>query len=143
MINVGFCSQDGKVIDSHFANCPAIYIYSISEMNYEETGRILFFDDEERIADEGEDDRVENRIKALKDCTIVYCTQIGGPAAARLIQAKIHPLKVRERSPIEEEVARLCQMLNTNPPPWLRKQSLKSLSNACDGKHCKDSSKRG
>jgi nitrogen fixation protein NifX len=47
--------------------------------------------------------------------------QIGGPAAARLVQRNIHPLKVSEGTPIEGELQRFQTMLKGNPPPWLRK----------------------
>jgi len=79
------------------------------------------------VKDGGADeaDRLEARGAALQDCALVYVAQIGGPAAARLVAKKIHPLKSKDCEPIRELVARLQQVLNGNPPPWLRKAMLK------------------
>jgi nitrogen fixation protein NifX len=65
---------------------------------------------------------VESRADLLRECVVVYCTQIGGPAAARLVQQNIHPLKVSEGTSIEGELQRFQTMLKGNPPPWLRKR---------------------
>jgi nitrogen fixation protein NifX len=62
----------------------------------------------------------------LADCALVYVGEIGGPAAARLVAKKIHPLKSKEREPISVVVAKLQEVLKGNPPPWLRKAMLKS-----------------
>lgn len=119
MINVAFCSETRTVIDSHFARCAALIIYAVDETSYQQVGEIAFFDQEE-----GEDDKVGSRIKVLENCSIVYCTAIGGPAAARLVQHKIHPLKVPDGAKIQVEIEKLQKMLRTNPPPWLKKRNL-------------------
>ena len=50
------------------------------------------------------DDKIEARGAALADCALVYVAEIGGPAAARLVQKRIHPLKSKDREPITEVV---------------------------------------
>jgi nitrogen fixation protein NifX len=47
--------------------------------------------------------------------------QIGGPAAAKLVAQKIHPMKTNVEVSLPETVARLQEVLQGNPPPWLRK----------------------
>jgi nitrogen fixation protein NifX len=76
---------------------------------------------------EGDDeaDRIEARCAGLDDCALVYVAQIGGPAAARLVAKRIHPVKSKDREPIAEVVARLQEVLQGSPPPWLRKAMLK------------------
>ena len=126
---VAFASQDGTAIDAHFAAAKSFSIYHITEEETSLVRHISFYppehgdsgDDILSQHDEGEDDKVKLRIEALKDCAIIYCTHIGGPAAARLVQSRIHPLKVPAGTPIAQEVARLEIMLKNNPPPWLRK----------------------
>jgi len=52
--------------------------------------------------------------------------QIGGPAAARLVAKRIHPIKSKDNEKIESIVEKLQQVLRDNPPPWLRKAMLKA-----------------
>jgi nitrogen fixation protein NifX len=72
-----------------------------------------------------EEDRIEARSSALADCALVYVLQIGGPAAARLVAKKIHPIKSKEPEPIADVVEKLQEVLRDNPPPWLKKAMLK------------------
>jgi nitrogen fixation protein NifX len=47
--------------------------------------------------------------------------QIGGPAAAKLVALKIHPMKTGSEVSLKETVERFQEVLRGNPPPWLRK----------------------
>lgn len=115
---VGFASSNGLTIDSHFASAPGFEIY-VFTMDSQGVYR-------ESLAPKGlteSEDKVDERIQILNECTIVYCTQIGGPAAARLVQSGIHPIKVPEGTPIVDEVRRLDQLLSSQKlPPWLKKK---------------------
>lgn len=123
MIQVAFCSESGSLIDSHFASSPSFFIYEIGTGISHYVGKISLV---EPTADSGrttgEEDKVSLRIKALHGCSIVYCAAIGGPAAARLVQNNIYPLKALEGTSIEEASQKLSQVLKNNPPPWLRKK---------------------
>jgi nitrogen fixation protein NifX len=46
---------------------------------------------------------------------------IGGPAAARVVHAKVHPVKLPADEPITAVIERVRGMLSSNPPPWLRR----------------------
>lgn len=123
MIQVAFCSTSGNLIDSHFASSPSFVIYEIGSGTWHFSSKISLVEPapgpDEKL---GEDDKVSLRIKALQGCSIVYCSAIGGPAAARLVQNNIYPLKAQEGTRIEEASDKLSQVLKTNPPPWLRKK---------------------
>ena len=64
----------------------------------------------------------------LSDCAIVYTMQIGGPAAAKLVAQKIHPMKTNSEVSLKETVERFQEVLRGNPPPWLRKAMNKGAS---------------
>lgn len=117
MIKVAFCTEDGIGINSHFARSPLAAIYEFNKAEYCQK-EDLYFDDAEFEFE----DRVDAKIKQLTDCAIVYCTSIGGPAAARLIQSGIHPVKAKEDTLIEDEVKRLNVLFSKNPPRWLEKK---------------------
>jgi nitrogen fixation protein NifX len=71
------------------------------------------------IADEAEDKNVA-RAEAINDCQLVYVQSIGGPAAAKVVRAGLHPVKVPIPAPAHEVLARLQAVLDA-PPPWLAK----------------------
>ena len=115
---VAFASSDRKSIDSHFASAPTFEMYKFTG---DKQGVIHTSLAAEDMAES--DDKVNARINMLHECAIVYCTQIGGPAAARLVQSGIHPLKVPEGTLIVDELNKLNKLLLSNKlPPWLRKK---------------------
>ena len=70
---------------------------------------------------EHEEDRIAARASAIAGCAIVYTVQVGGPAAAKLVARRIHPMRTGAEVPVAELVAKLQQVLRGTPPPWLRK----------------------
>jgi len=122
-MKVAFASTDKIHIDEHFGHAEEFYIWEIGPEAASFSGVVQVRD--EAIAGHS-DDKIEARGAALQDCALVYVAEIGGPAAARLVQKRIHPLKSKDREPITEVVAKLQEVLKGNPPPWLRKAMLKS-----------------
>jgi nitrogen fixation protein NifX len=115
-MKVAFTSSTGEIIDQHFGQCQNFHIWEIGP---EEAAPAAVISG---ISAEGdEEDRISARAGALADCAIVYTMQIGGPAAAKLVARKIHPMKTNTEVPVAEIVAKLQEVLRNNPPPWLRK----------------------
>jgi nitrogen fixation protein NifX len=55
---------------------------------------------------EDADERITSRADALRGCAIVYTMQIGGPASAKLMVRRIHPMKTKT----EADCDRLSQV---------------------------------
>jgi len=57
----------------------------------------------------------------IRDCHMLFTLSIGGPAAARVTRANIHPIK--KTAPAEASVVlkELSQVIATNPPPWVKR----------------------
>jgi nitrogen fixation protein NifX len=68
-----------------------------------------------------EEDRIAARASAIAGCAVVYTQQIGGPAAAKLVSRRIHPMKTQAEVPVAEVVEKLQAVLRGRPPPWLRR----------------------
>jgi nitrogen fixation protein NifX len=121
-MKVAFASTDKMHIDEHFGQADVFYLWDVSPDEAAFSGVV-------QVRAESEaghsDDKIEARAAALVDCALVYVAEIGGPAAARLVAKKIHPLKSKEQEPIADVVAKLQEVLRNNPPPWLRKAMLK------------------
>lgn len=121
-MKVAFASTDKVHIDEHFGQAEQFYLWEVGSEEAAFSGVI-------QVKAESEaghsDDKIEARAAALTDCALVYVAEIGGPAAARLVAKKIHPIKSREQEPIAAVIAKLQEVLKDNPPPWLRKAMLK------------------
>jgi nitrogen fixation protein NifX len=120
-MKVAFASTDKIHINEHFGMAPSFVIWEIGE----DDARLMGIAQVAATGDD-EDDKIAARLAVLADCAIVYVTQIGGPAAARLVANRIHPLKSKEAETIAEVIEKLQQVLRTNPPPWMRKTMLHS-----------------
>lgn len=115
-MKVAFTSSSGETIDQHFGQCQNFYVWEIGPDEATQAAVVS------GITTEGdEEDRISARANALADCAIVYTMQIGGPAAAKLVAQKIHPMKTTSEVSLRETVERFQEVLRNNPPPWLRK----------------------
>jgi len=116
-MKIGFASDNETDINQHFGSTKSFTIYNIDKFGY----RFLELVTIGEYGDDS-DDKIDERINALKDCSIIYCTQIGGTAAARLVKNKIFPVKMPIGYPISEALSRLKDRLHNNPPIWLKKR---------------------
>ncbi len=115
-MKVAFTSSDGKTIDQHFGMAAEYCIWEVGPESAEPLTRVSPL-----ITEGDEEDRTAARANAVSGCAIVCTVQIGGPAAAKLVARKIHPMKTGTEVPIAEMVSKLQQVLKGSPPPWLRK----------------------
>lgn len=116
-MKVAFTSSDGKTIDRHFGMADRFHVW---EVGPEES---TFLTEVPAPADGGEDeeDRIAARAGAIAGCAIVCTLRIGGPAAAKLVARRIHPMKTGIETPVADVLGRLQEVLKGNPPPWLKK----------------------
>jgi nitrogen fixation protein NifX len=115
-MKVAFTSSTGEMIDQHFGMSDSFCVWDIGpeDARFVETVQVGSSGDDE-------EDRIASRVAVLTDCAIVYTMQIGGPAAAKVVANKIHPMKTGKETSIAEIVEKLQEVLRGNPPPWLRK----------------------
>lgn len=126
-MKIAFATTDEKNINDHFGRAGMFAVYDISKdvSRFVETRK--FADGEDRsitsTREQGKvhEDLVQAKVDRLSDCRIVYLTDIGGPAAARLVKNGMMPLKVKEATVIDDALAQLKATISGTPPPWLRK----------------------
>ncbi len=111
-LRVAVASNTCENLDGHFGSAPRFLIYQVGRqvMKLIDVRPTL-------IADEAEDKNVA-RSELINDCQIVYVQSIGGPAAAKVVRAGVHPVKIPTAGPIRETLVRLQSVLDA-PPPWL------------------------
>ncbi|MEN3113441.1 dinitrogenase iron-molybdenum cofactor biosynthesis protein [Uliginosibacterium paludis] len=111
-IRVACASNSGELLDGHFGSCERFLIYQVS------SSEARLIDLRPTLeADQAEDKNVA-RTALIADCDVLCVQSIGGPAAAKVIRANVHPVKVAVSAPARDSVRRLQASL-TNPPPWL------------------------
>lgn len=116
-MKVGFCSTEGILIDEHFGRSEKIFVYdvSVSKSSFiEERCVVVAEPNREHL------DAIDEKINQIKDCKILYFTQIGGPAAAKLIKNNIFPIKIEGNLPIKDTISMLQKSFE-NPPIWIKK----------------------
>ncbi|QKC98933.1 nitrogen fixation protein NifX [Mesorhizobium sp. NZP2298] len=122
-LRVAIATQDMTNLNAHFGSAKRFAVYDVTREEWHLVEAVAFDDvsDESGKRRTEGDDRVMPKVEALKGCHLLFCLAIGGPSAAKVISAKIHPIKVPQPQTIQEVLLRTQMMLRTCPPPWLRK----------------------
>ncbi len=115
-MKVAFASKDMESVNAHFGGAKEFVVYDVSKDGFSLSG-VIKTDTSELTGD----DKTDFKVKALKGINIMYCESIGGTAAAKVIRGGINPMKVQEASRIEDVLKELVEMINGNPPPWVKK----------------------
>lgn len=111
-LRVAVASNSGENLDGHFGSCMRFLIYQVAAEG------IWLIDVRPTIGTDDAEDRNVARTALIADCQIVCVQSIGGPAAAKVIRAGIHPLKYPSGIAALAELERIQTML-ASPPPWI------------------------
>ena len=122
-VRVAIATQDMKSLNAHFGAAKRFAVYDVTQDGW----RFIEAHDFTEVSDQSGshrvdgEDRITAKTEALAGCHLLFCTAIGGPSAAKVVAAKVHPIKTPNPAPIEEVLERTRAMLAGSPPPWLRK----------------------
>ena len=111
-IRVAVAANRGENLDGHFGSCERFLIYQVGATLLKLVGV------RSTVEADGADDRNAARSALISDCQIVYVQSIGGPAAAKVVRADVHPIKKPGGGAAREVLAELQARLSS-PPPWL------------------------
>lgn len=113
-IRVACASNAGEVLDGHFGSCVHFLIYQVTETEL----RLIAV--RPTLEADHADDKNYARAQLVADCEIVCVQSIGGPAAAKVVRASVHPVKIPRAESARSVMMRLQKSL-ASPPPWLAK----------------------
>ena len=113
-IRVAVASNSEEHVDGHFGSCLRFLIYQLSR------DEIRLIDARSTRPTDEANDRNAARAQLISDCHLVYVRSIGGPAAAKVVRAGLHPVKFPQQAGAPATLARLQAVLDA-PPPWLAK----------------------
>jgi nitrogen fixation protein NifX len=128
-MKIAFATQDKQRVDAHFGWAKHIAVYDVTPAGYTYVETFNFGGN---LEEDGNEDKLAPKIDLIRDCAIVYVAAIGGSAAARVVAAKIHPIKVTQPEPILDLLDKVQEVLQGTPPPWLRKALLKGQDRTVD-----------
>ena len=86
-IRVAIASNHDEMLDGHFGSCERFLIYQVSP----DAARLIAVRD--ALQTFHAEDRNAARAALVADCQILYLQSIGGPAAAKVVRAGVHPVK--------------------------------------------------
>lgn len=114
-IRVAFASNSGERLDGHFGSCARFLIYQVTATASRLIAVRPVVEPDTTIKDE----KHAYRTSLISDCHILYVISIGGPPAAKVIRAGVHPLKHPQEIEISGLLPQLQAALADRPPPWL------------------------
>lgn len=122
-LRIAIATQDLNGLNAHFGSARRFAVYDVTRDDWNFVEAVAFddvSDESGKHRTEG-DDRIAPKVEALRGCHLLFCLAIGGPSAAKLVEARILPIKVPQPESIQAVLLRTQTMLRTCPPPWLRK----------------------
>ena len=111
-IRVAVAANRGENLDGHFGSCDRFLVYQVGQQ------AIKLIDVRSTVEADAAEDKNAARSALIGDCQIVYVQSIGGPAAAKVVRAGVHPVKKPIGGVARQALAELQQRL-ASPPPWL------------------------
>jgi len=122
-LRVAIATQDLRMLNAHFGSARRFAVYDVMPAETRFVEAVSFDDVSNESGAHGDDgtDRIGAKVAALAGCHLLFVLAIGGPAAAKVVGAHIHPVKLPAEETIDAILARVQAMMTGNPPPWLRK----------------------
>lgn len=111
-IRVAVAANRGENLDGHFGSCDRFLVYQVGQQ------AIKLIDVRSTVEADAAEDKNAARSALIGDCQIVYVQSIGGPAAAKVVRAGVHPVKKPAGGVARAVLLELQQRLSS-PPPWL------------------------
>jgi len=116
-VRVAFASNTGQQMDGHFGSCVRFLVYQVDP----DEARLIDVRPIEEPDVPTKDERTAYRVSLIDDCHILYVASIGGPPAAKVVNAGVHPIKYAEATDVSILLTQLQTTLKGSPPPWLAK----------------------
>ena len=117
-MKVAFATESLHSVDAHFGWASKIAIHEVTPQSHRLLEVVQF---KGELSDDGSEDKLIPKLDAIRDCAILYVAAIGGSAAAKVVNLKVHPIKVTQPELITDLLQKLQTVLAGTPPPWLRK----------------------
>lgn len=121
-LRIAIATNDLENLNAHFGSARKFAVYEVWRAGARfvaahEFGNVTA----QKGKHDDQDDKITPKVEALAGCALLFALAIGGPSAAKIVRAGVHPIKRKEPEPIAGVLAQVQEMLNGAPPPFLRK----------------------
>ena len=125
-LKVAFASTDMRHVDQHFGSAKVFVMYEVDLETAAMTDAVEFG----ALDQDGNEDKLDVKIEALKECAAVYVQAIGGSAISKLARIGVVPQKVQPGTPISTLLENLQEELRAGPSAWIAR-ALKITGREC------------
>lgn len=116
-LKIAFASSDMQHVNQHFGSAKSFAIYAITP----EGAKLLEASQFGVLLQDGNEDKLGEKIEVLDGCAAVYCHAIGSSAVRQLLAKGIQPVKVSDSVEIAILVEMLQDEMRSGPTAWLAK----------------------
>ena len=121
-LRIAVATNDLENLNAHFGSAKKFAIYDVTVEGTKFIEAVAFDDVTGQQGKHDDiDDKITPKVEALTGCALLFALAIGGPSAAKVVKAGIHPIKRKDPEPISAVLEQVQTMLNGTPPPFLRK----------------------
>lgn len=117
LLRVAFATSDRQSVDQHFGSARSFAIYGVNP----DEARLLTVTEFGDLSQDGNEDKLVNKLSLLEGCIAVYCRACGASAVRQLLSIGVQPVKVPENAAIAELIEALQAELREGPSSWLAK----------------------
>ncbi len=114
-LKVAFATTDMKTVNQHFGSAAAFAVYLVdsNEFRFFEAMQFEYQDQD------GNEDKLKEKLNALQDCIAVYSQAVGASAIAQLKMRHIQPFRVSPGDSITGILESLQEELRLGTNSWL------------------------
>jgi nitrogen fixation protein NifX len=116
-MKAAFATQDCTRIDAHFGWARHLVIYDVQPEGYHYETTVSFGS----LVADGDESKLEAKLAAVEGCALVFSTDIGDVAAARLAVRDIQAMLGYAGQPIVIALEQLQETLRHQPSAWIRR----------------------
>ncbi|WP_226625193.1 nitrogen fixation protein NifX [Alloyangia pacifica] len=121
-LRIAIATNDMEYLGAHFGSAKKFAVYEVWKSGHRFIEAHEFDNvTKQKGKHDDQDDKITPKVEALRGCALLFALAIGGPSAAKIVKAGVHPIKRKEPEPIEAVLEQVQVMLNGTPPPFLRK----------------------
>lgn len=114
-IKVAFASSDMKQVNQHFGSAQAFVIYAVNP----DASKMLEVAQFTDLAQDGNEDKLAEKLAALEGCIAVYSQAVGASAVRQLKTQGIQPVKVTADTEIADLLESIQDEMRSGPGTWL------------------------
>jgi len=114
-LKIAVATSDRQHVDQHFGSTVCFAMYRMDAESHRFVEAVRFPPEDH----DGNEDKLQERIDALKDCAAVYVQAVGSSAIRRLLAMGVQPLKVTPGQAISSTLDNLKTEISAGTTPWI------------------------